>query len=568
MKQNDALRCEIDRILEDPVFKRSPVQAQLLQYLCKRTSSENADKITQFDIASDGLGRSDYDESADSYVRVQVSRLKKSLSAYYARQLPGDEGCVYLRTGDYRLHMGTLKVAYPAQSKLRAVADLPIRAIETITKRDRTPQSLEQDEQKRSSLYKSPVFGAGAIFAFAMMLLLAALDKNPPPPALAPAPEHLTLPRVSFEVQTVGFGSTNADLVSLKSAALEEARDQLTKSIIASPIADSGLADLNLRLSLDTQTKKHWQVDIELTDAKGVSLYLNNRELPTDQDLAFAIIRQELITVTSPGGMITRNLGDRLSTAPRNDFECFVAIELGKTDGVPVSELLEHCLTRYRDSEFYPYFGARKLFAQFQNEALAGKPLSESSPHWEELASLLKEFPHNPYLNTIASKLLYASGRCDEAGVYAAEAFVRGTLFPALELAILSEKVGCGADQINTDQAAIRILEIIEANRNPHALLEIWEIAAALAIDRPDLAMRIPTDTFHADQPVERLSQSIISALRKRNDFQVPDLLQAMVWSPKARQNIQEAITSNAEGNCVYCRSFAAPSPTIANAAQ
>ena len=84
------LQREVDRILADPAFERSPVQSKLLQYLCDQTVARNR-KISQVAVAVDGLGRPEtIEQLTESYPRVQISRLRRNLALYYARIAPGD----------------------------------------------------------------------------------------------------------------------------------------------------------------------------------------------------------------------------------------------------------------------------------------------------------------------------------------------------------------------------------------------------------------------------------------------------------------------------------------------
>lgn len=99
------LRLEVDRLLGDVVFRRAPIQSRLLHYLMERTISDPSPP-TQFEIAVDGLGKTtEYDIENDSYPRVQVSRLKRNLQNYYARNKPGNGLKVELFDGSYRLRL-------------------------------------------------------------------------------------------------------------------------------------------------------------------------------------------------------------------------------------------------------------------------------------------------------------------------------------------------------------------------------------------------------------------------------------------------------------------------------
>ncbi|MEH6791769.1 tetratricopeptide repeat protein [Parasphingorhabdus sp.] len=79
------LRTETQAILQAPEFIRSPVMTQLLRYLVEEAIANPGNPPKAYQVAVDGLGRpEDFDVQADSYPRVQVGRLRKMLSAYYA----------------------------------------------------------------------------------------------------------------------------------------------------------------------------------------------------------------------------------------------------------------------------------------------------------------------------------------------------------------------------------------------------------------------------------------------------------------------------------------------------
>ena len=101
----EQLRIEAESVLDDPSFRRSPVQSRLLKYLVDRTAKGGA-APTQFEIAVDALGKDEnFDLANDSYPRVQISRLRANLDAYYARNKPATGRRIALVTGQYKLVM-------------------------------------------------------------------------------------------------------------------------------------------------------------------------------------------------------------------------------------------------------------------------------------------------------------------------------------------------------------------------------------------------------------------------------------------------------------------------------
>lgn len=76
---------ELARLLESPMFVRSPVLTRLLQYLADHRLQGNRTAPKAYAIATEALGRSaDFDPAVDSYPRVMVGRLRNLLDRYYA----------------------------------------------------------------------------------------------------------------------------------------------------------------------------------------------------------------------------------------------------------------------------------------------------------------------------------------------------------------------------------------------------------------------------------------------------------------------------------------------------
>ena len=172
------LETEVERVLADPHFQRSPVLSRLLRYLCIQTVLPKNAPITQFSIAVEGLGRrDDYDQDAESYVRVQISRLRKSLAEYYSRNQPGNGLCAFLRHGDYTLRLAPIERAYPEQRG--AIAGLSNAF-------SGNNQGEPQDHRVRNSGARTPVMTIFAVAAavaalwFAVTQILGWIKREPP----------------------------------------------------------------------------------------------------------------------------------------------------------------------------------------------------------------------------------------------------------------------------------------------------------------------------------------------------------------------------------------------------
>ena len=99
-----SMRAELASVLTDPVFARSPVQARLLSYLVEESNRGNGKDLKSYSLAVEGLGKSpDFDSQADSYARVQVGRLRKSLDTFYAGEGATHDHRLFIEGGSYEV---------------------------------------------------------------------------------------------------------------------------------------------------------------------------------------------------------------------------------------------------------------------------------------------------------------------------------------------------------------------------------------------------------------------------------------------------------------------------------
>src|SRR5579875_4203495 len=100
----ELLREQVDRIVRSEEFRSSEVLRRLLQYLAEKVSSGEADKLKEYVVAIEGLGKpSSYDPQHNSAVRIQVGRLRQKLAEYYRNEGINDPLIVDLPKGRFRL---------------------------------------------------------------------------------------------------------------------------------------------------------------------------------------------------------------------------------------------------------------------------------------------------------------------------------------------------------------------------------------------------------------------------------------------------------------------------------
>ncbi len=96
-------RAALASVLASPVFTRSPNLAKILTYLCESHFQGLGDAIKEYSIGMEALGRgASFDPRLSSVVRVEVSRLRKRLTQYYASEGAVDPIQIVLPEAGYK----------------------------------------------------------------------------------------------------------------------------------------------------------------------------------------------------------------------------------------------------------------------------------------------------------------------------------------------------------------------------------------------------------------------------------------------------------------------------------
>jgi hypothetical protein len=100
----DAVREQIDRLLQSKTFQTSEVHRRLLQYLADRTLASDADRLKEYTVGLEAFGKPpSYDPKHDSIVRLQMGRLRQKLAVYYQSEANGDPVLVSIPKGGFKL---------------------------------------------------------------------------------------------------------------------------------------------------------------------------------------------------------------------------------------------------------------------------------------------------------------------------------------------------------------------------------------------------------------------------------------------------------------------------------
>lgn len=101
--REDDIRLALARIVVHPLFAKSIKLQRFLTYVVEETIAGRAARLKAYNIATIALGRPDsFDPSQDPIVRVEASRLRRALTAYYAGDGVSDPVKILLNAGSYQ----------------------------------------------------------------------------------------------------------------------------------------------------------------------------------------------------------------------------------------------------------------------------------------------------------------------------------------------------------------------------------------------------------------------------------------------------------------------------------
>lgn len=518
-------------MLSDPLFRRSPTQSKLLRYLVQ-ASVRGGSSPSQFEIAVDALGKNDdFDTSNDSYPRVQMSRLRTNLDNVYARIPPGEAGRLVLRPGRYLITLET-------------DAELPPAIVSPVP-----PANLSAGLEGR------PLAGCSRLTAAlvgAAIIVLAAASflvwKRPDPPAHTNATPQLVIQPVISALETDDVAGSKLAQGALQAAEMQLAHSLFTRTPpIGTPAPDP---DYRVRIAFSRRTASNtFAATIVLTHRDGEQLFsgLVEHDAGNPQALIGGI-EAAMIQLVSPQGAIARREVARIADRPGSAFECFILIENEQADGRAAPSLIDHCLVAYPDSEFTPYWHARRAYETYQADLLAGRPLAKAGQPWEDLLRSLDRAPFNPFANFVLAKLELANGDCAAAAPFMERTFLAGSAYPALVTALDAEAEPCLAPaQRANERAAIRAL--FDRHPHPNPMFRTYLILSSLAYRSPEEARRIASRTLMrpSEGPEARISVLLQRAagdpaFARANSPLLITALRPFIWNPRSAQTIIAAL--------------------------
>jgi hypothetical protein len=118
-----AARKQVDKILASDTLRASEVLRRLLIFLTNKTFSGETDKLKEYSIGLDALGKPPtYDPRSDAAVRLQASRLRQKLEEYYRKEGQVDPVVIELPKGGFKIVWHTIGEPVPVIPPLPSAA--------------------------------------------------------------------------------------------------------------------------------------------------------------------------------------------------------------------------------------------------------------------------------------------------------------------------------------------------------------------------------------------------------------------------------------------------------------
>ena len=103
----EAIRAQVERILQSKHLRLSEGQRRLLSYLVDKSLAGEADELKEYAIGVDAFGKPpSYDPRQESVVRMHVARLRQKLTDYYRNEGTADPIFVDLPKGGFKVTFG------------------------------------------------------------------------------------------------------------------------------------------------------------------------------------------------------------------------------------------------------------------------------------------------------------------------------------------------------------------------------------------------------------------------------------------------------------------------------
>jgi hypothetical protein len=178
----DGILQQLERVLSSSVFRRAERSTALLRFIVEQTLQGHADRLKEYTLGAEGLGRGDsFDPRSDPVVRAEASRLRARLEQYYETSGRDDPISIALPKGSY----------------------VPQFVPNTVPAAAASDGGVSPEGSSRFSFARSPIVAWASAAVLALAAALGWLRVAPPAPARSP---------VQFEVELKSDGLLPSDV--------------------------------------------------------------------------------------------------------------------------------------------------------------------------------------------------------------------------------------------------------------------------------------------------------------------------------------------------------------------
>ncbi len=332
---------ELERLLESPLFVRSPVLTRLLQFLVEHRLRGGRSSPKAYAIATEALGRSeDFDPAIDSYPRVMVGRLRTLLDRYYA-----DTPWIHrLRVpqGSYEVVVQH-RVAPPSRSADAAGDDGDVKTATSAdgTGAPRTPGAASP---------AGPRYGRWVVALVLLALAIFTLWSLRSDPDRLFVSDAVPMPLLEVSAPVAGSTPPSRALARALDGKLRDGLRRFDLVDLLSAKAPGGAAPRTADYRLDASLVRNFQGDAEIT------LVLNrvadqraiwSQQIPvTDQDMPdFAPVDAAIAQIAGDYGVIVRDQVQRQPDRFSPGFPCLAQFNrMRQMRSTPTAKQVESCL--------------------------------------------------------------------------------------------------------------------------------------------------------------------------------------------------------------------------------
>lgn len=361
------LNGEANDVLASAEFARAPVMSRLLRYLTEQTAAGDGERLKAYSIAIDALGRpDDFDAQHDSYVRVQMTWLRKALARHYASTTPRSGQCVYLQPGSYRLRIGRPEIAYP---------DIFRPAVAAVALAEPTSRIEHHRPVLRRALAPvAIVFAAIGLASVAVVGAVRYAERGAARAAAAAPLSPIMVIRFEGAPTTMPVGDRLSDalrrswVLRLRTGNAGPTAARPSYALVAK-VGGGGAGQQSLA--------------VELTDiASGTLMWSRSIDLPHDASEIDDAIAPIVTRVAGATGLIASAEAQRLQASDAPGYACMLKyLEFGQTRAPVLQQRLDRCLAQPSPEPrmIAPLLAARSFFTL--------EAIRSSRPTVAELAS-------------------------------------------------------------------------------------------------------------------------------------------------------------------------------------